>query len=589
VVLVIDTAGDGKADRTLTFDTGFHWLGTDNDQTTGDRVFMPFLGAHFGWNHPWCAHWGTEAHPPNVPVSGPLFEGSGTAVVFGDSPQFPSTHRGVFFINDWLRKTTFVWRPHWDGAGCFNCHRLGEHGNGFVPDRAALGERATARHIVQSMLEPNAVITEGFRLQTVETADAEYSGILLEESGLSLTLGLATGQRQVLPKSRITSRTTAATSAMAAYDTVPTPQYAADLGAYLLAQKADEAVTTQASAATTPSAPGVARRSGAAAPGLSLTVWPEGDGFRFTESSDRLVIAHSGQPVAEFVFRDERILRPYFANVHAPGGVKATRNYPPVAGVDAIDHDTMHPGLWLAFGDISGTDFWRNKGRIEHVRFSEPATVQDGRLTFDTECRLRAPDGRTLCSLTNRFTLTAPTNAWILVWDATFHSDDNDFTLGDQEEMGFGARVATAITEKNGGVITSSTGLKTAKATWGQPAEWCAYLGTVDGRSVGVTLMADPRNFRPSWWHHRDYGVFVANPFGRDAMKQGAKSAVTVKRGEDFRLRFGAAVHAGSGFDPAAAVREGLHRSRWITERVGMGNRGYSNLLPFRRRKSRQV
>ena len=31
---------------------------------------------------------------------------------------------------------------------------------------------------------------------------------------------------------------------------------------------------------------------------------------------------------------------------------------------DLDDHPTMHPGLWLAFGDINGADFWRNKGRV---------------------------------------------------------------------------------------------------------------------------------------------------------------------------------------------------------------------------------
>ncbi len=437
------------------------------------------------------------------------------------------------------------------GVGCFNCHRLGEHGNSFGPDLAALGDRATARHIVQSMLEPNAVITEGFNLQTVETADAEYSGILLEESGISLTLGLATGQRQIISKSKITSRKTAAGSAMPAYDTLLTPQYAADVTTYLLAQKAGAPSIARPEVTAAPTVPSDARRSVANA--AALTQWPKGDGFRFTESSGRLVIAHSGQPVAEFVFRDEKILRPYFANVHAPGGVKATRNHPPIAGVDATDHDTMHPGIWLAFGDISGADFWRNKGRIEHVRFTDPPVVRDGRLTFATECRLRTPDGRNLCSLTNRFTLAAQTNAWVLVWDATFRSEDGEFTFGDQEEMGFGARVATAITEKNGGIITSSAGLKTAKSTWGQSAEWCDYSGTVDGKPIGITLLTDPKHFRPSWWHNRDYGVFVANPFGRAAMKQGDKSTITVKRGEDFRLRFAAFLHTGTVDVPAEA------------------------------------
>ena len=451
---------------------------------------------------------------------------------------------------------------HRGGAGCFNCHRLGENGNSFGPDLATLGDRATARHIAQSMLEPNAVITEGFTLQLIKTDDAEFSGVLLEESGLSVTLGLATGQRQVIPKSKITSRKTATASAMPAYDTLLAPHYVVDLTAYLLAQKAGAPSIARPQGSTAARVPSGAQRSEATAKSAAPTAWPKGDGFQFTQTPDRLVIAHSGQPVGEFVFRDDVILRPYFANVHAPGGLKVTRNHPPVAGVDATDHDTMHPGIWLAFGDISGADFWRNKGRIEHVRFIEPPAVRDGRLAFATECRLRTADGLSLCSLINRFTLAAQTNAWLLTWDATFRSDDGNFTFGDQEEMGFGARVATAITEKNGGIITSSAGLKSAKNTWGQPAEWCDYSGTVDGKPIGITLLSDPKNFRPSWWHNRDYGVFVANPFGRAAMKQGDKSAVTVKRGEDFRLRFGAAIHTGSEFNPANAFRTFLESTQ---------------------------
>ena len=290
-----------------------------------------------------------------------------------------------------------------------------------------------------------------------------------------------------------------------------------------------------------------------AALGLTqIAVSAADSGFAVRQSPDRLEITCDGQPVATFVFRDAKILRPYFANLCAPGGLKVTRNHPPVAGVDATDHDTMHPGLWLAFGDINGQDFWRNQGRIDHVRFSEPPKAENGRLTFATESRLRATDGKSVCSLTNRFTFRQLPHAWLLVWDATFRSEDGDITFGDQEEMGFGARVATAITEKHGGIITSSSGLKTAKNTWGQPAEWCDYSGTVDGQRVGITLMADPANFRPSWWHNRDYGLMVANPFGREAMKQGAKSAVTVKRGESLRLRFGAVIHQGRVENPGA-------------------------------------
>ncbi len=54
--------------------------------------------------------------------------------------------------------------------------------------------------------------------------------------------------------------------------------------------------------------------------------------------------------------------------------------------------------------------------------------------------------------------------------------------------------------------------------------------------------MASPNNFRVCWWHNRDYGVFVANPFGREAMKQGARSSVTVSRGESLQVTFGALI-----------------------------------------------
>jgi hypothetical protein len=32
----------------IAMDDEFNWLGTDNDQNEGDRVFMPLWGAHFG-------------------------------------------------------------------------------------------------------------------------------------------------------------------------------------------------------------------------------------------------------------------------------------------------------------------------------------------------------------------------------------------------------------------------------------------------------------------------------------------------------------------------------------------------------------
>jgi hypothetical protein len=292
---------------------------------------------------------------------------------------------------------------------------------------------------------------------------------------------------------------------------------------------------------------------------------PAGEsGFAFAHQAGRIAITHSGQPVATFVFQDEAILRPYFANLFAPSGIRVTRRHPPIAGQDATDHDTMHPGVWLAFGDINGQDFWRNKARIEHVRFIQPPAISPDGLTFATECRLLAADGQPLCSLTNRYTiLAAQTNAWLLIWDATFRSDEAEVVFGDQEEMGLGVRLATGLTEKDGAIISSSTGERTAARTWGRTYDWCDYSGVIAGARAGVTLMSHPANFRPSWFHNRDYGLMVANPFGRQAFGKGELSRVVVKKGAPLRLQFGVLVHASgeSAMDLGAGYRSFVNQT----------------------------
>jgi hypothetical protein len=288
-----------------------------------------------------------------------------------------------------------------------------------------------------------------------------------------------------------------------------------------------------------------------------------GTGFAVEQASDHLTISLGGSPIARFVFRDPKIRRPHFENLKLPGGPQVTRNQPPIEGKDPTDHDTMHPGLWLAFGDISGSDFWRNKGAIEHLRFTSEPTLTDGRLVFATECYLIANDGQSLGKMLNEFTLVAtrrypagtkevnptPYSGWFVTWEATLIAGDSAIVIGDQEEMGFAARVATGINEKNGGRILSSEAIQSAKKTWGQSADWCDYSGASDGKEFGIMLMASGSNFRKCWWHNRDYGVFVANPFGREAMKQGERSAITIEPGQSMKLRFGAFLHEGKDLD----------------------------------------
>ena len=284
---------------------------------------------------------------------------------------------------------------------------------------------------------------------------------------------------------------------------------------------------------------------------LAVTANLHAAGFAAEQRDDRLIITHDSKPVTHFVFRDTNTFRPYFAHVHTPDGIQVTRNHPPIAGVDPVDHPTMHPGIWLAFGNISGQDFWRNKATIRHEKFTIASETFDKQLTFATESTLISTNGAMLGKLNSTFILASISDGYLLSWRALFEPSIEDFTFGDQEEMGFGIRVATPLSEKNAGLVKNSDDVTGAKNTWGKTAAWCDYSGVLSNRLVGITVMPAPQNFRPSWFHNRDYGLIVANPFGQKAFtKTGEPSSVLVKKGEITILRFAAFIYSTSTNQP---------------------------------------
>lgn len=284
-----------------------------------------------------------------------------------------------------------------------------------------------------------------------------------------------------------------------------------------------------------------------------------------TSQPGKVAISVGNHPVAVYVYHDEKvyhpgkggqITRPYFAHVHVPGGLQVTRNHPPVEGQDLSDHGTYHPGIWMSFGDINGSDYWRLAARTEHVKFVQQPTGGSGRGSFAVRNRYldQNDPSKTVCEEVARYTFLVRPEGYLILWDSTF-SSDHEFYFGDQEEMGLGFRVATPLrVEKKSrkypnvvagnGTILDAKGRKNGKEIWGNASDWCDYSGTLDGKRIGITIFCNPGNFRPSWFHARDYGLLEANPFGRDAFDKGAISKVVVKPGENLRLRYGLLLHA---------------------------------------------
>jgi hypothetical protein len=290
--------------------------------------------------------------------------------------------------------------------------------------------------------------------------------------------------------------------------------------------------------------------------GLVLSaVAAEGPAVEFVQGAGKVTVAIDGLPVATYYYEDEQITRPFFAHVRVPSGVQVTRHHPPIEGQDLVDHATFHPGIWMSFGDISGSDYWRVAARVRQAEFVHKPQGGIGRGTFAVrnEYLDQNDPSKIVCQEIARYEFAARPAGYLLLWDSTF-SSDVEFYFGDQEEMGLGVRVATPLrvgasgegnAPPGNGTILDSHGRKNEKHVWGNTADWCDFSGAMAGQHLGMTIFCHRENFRPSWFHARDYGLLEANPFGRQAFGKGPISKIVVKPGESLRLRYGVLLHSG--------------------------------------------
>ncbi|WP_395740480.1 PVC-type heme-binding CxxCH protein [Prosthecobacter sp.] len=424
---------------------------------------------------------------------------------------------------------------HQAGAGCILCHHISGRGNQFGPDLTGIGDRADAKHLLQSILDPSAVITEGFNSHVVTTAAGTQTGVLLDESGLAVTLGLITGQRARIMRADIIKHETLPISAMPPFSAVLSAQNSADIAAWLLTQKAGAKQQSKKSDKKPDNK--TAEKSPHKKDGSEVTPVPDSNPLRFhgdavkgfciEEHETKLRVLYNSKPVAEYVTRHPDVKRPFWMNLRNRAGVQLTRSFPPQKE-EPQDHPDMHPGLWLAFGGINGTDFWRNEGRVVQAEIKD---ITDH--SFSVTNRWLSAKGDEICRDTTTYSFSLQDKTVALHWDTKLGSTDHDITIAAQEEAGIGIRLPGALCVKTGtGHITNSNGQRDEKQCWGQPAQWWRY-GT-DTAAIRITPSASESS-RPSWSHARDYGALVINPTGTpDAKKK--PTPFTIPKGETLRL-----------------------------------------------------
>lgn len=266
----------------------------------------------------------------------------------------------------------------------------------------------------------------------------------------------------------------------------------------------------------------------------------------FVVAQGRLSISIDDRPFGGYVWFDAQVTRPFFVHLHSPDGKQLTRTFPPPAEYELTDHPTFHPGMWLAFGDLSGRDFWRNQIPVQPLGLIEDPQGGPGRGTFAVKNRYADGD-LVLAEEVCRFDIRVLPAGTLLIWDSTFTAGPQGCYFGDQEEMGLGLRMSRVFSVQRGGTILNSEGRRDEAGVWGRQADWCAYYGQLNQSLEGVMLVPDPKNFRRSWFHARDYGLLAANPFGEKSFGASEEpSKVELGAGQQLRLRFGVLFFAGA-------------------------------------------
>lgn len=138
-------------------------------------------------------------------------------------------YRGVEVLRGDVGRGEEVYRKN-----CAACHAL--HGVGFAlgPELAAYRGRPTADSLV-AILDPNAAIEPRLVAFNVEVIDGRsLTGVIAAETGTTVTLALAGGVSEVIPRTNIRSLKASGVSLMPeGLESTITPQAMADLLAWI--------------------------------------------------------------------------------------------------------------------------------------------------------------------------------------------------------------------------------------------------------------------------------------------------------------------------------------------------------------------
>jgi hypothetical protein len=301
-------------------------------------------------------------------------------------------------------------------------------------------------------------------------------------------------------------------------------------------------------------------------------VLAQGEPIVAVKKNGSVEVTVGGKPFTTLVAQKDGLAKPYLYPILAPNGTPVTRDWPMKSGTAHETKDHVHQkSAWFCHGDVipegvelkvkssdrrvAGVDFWseaRNHGTIAATDVIVLKPMAPTEAFVSTVMEWRAPEGLTVLTEKRVYKFSQVAGGRLISVASILTANSSPVVFGDTKEGSFGIRVHDSLrmTLKGGdGLLTNSQGKSGMKDVWGQPADWCDYSGTVDGKKAGVAVFAHTGNPVPSLWHARDYGLLAANPFGRNEAGFPAVKGKTVlfriEKGKSATFRFAIFAHDG--------------------------------------------
>lgn len=284
---------------------------------------------------------------------------------------------------------------------------------------------------------------------------------------------------------------------------------------------------------------------------------------QISDLGDHIGVSIDGKPFT-VLQKGKDAHKPYLSPILTASGRPITRGFP-LETVPGEPSDHPHQrGIWMGVEHLSGMNLWELDPMDPHphmgsIEFRRVIEMHDGADSggFTIAAQWMDQDGQPVIdeTLSLKFYAHSPRSRMFDI-DMQLRAIKLA-TFEDARDGVIGIRFSPAFDESHGAVVVNAEDIKGAKNIEGKHSSWVDWQTTLEGESIGVTLMDSPRNHRfPTTWITRSMGLLFANPFAqRYYDKSRQDGSLSLQPGDELRLRYRVLIHP-VPMDIGAAFKE---------------------------------